>query len=312
MNRFADATALAEANHGIIDLGQLATVGVSADAARQRAARKRLFRVHHGVYAIVPVSLLSWKGRFLAAVLACGPGAALSHRSAAHLHGIRRTNRRRVDVIVPGRHVRERAEIANHCGLHLEPRDLTIVDRIPVSTVSRTFIDLAAVVPMRQLERALDQAEIEELLDMTALAGQLERNPLHPGATKLRTVLTVHVPGTTATWSELEELCLAVSRGAGLPPPEVNAWIDPHDGEPPIRVDFCWRAQRVIVEADGERTHRTHRAFHDDRRRDQRLQSAGWRPLRVTDPQLKAEAPRIAATLLRLLQAAPLAADLAR
>jgi very-short-patch-repair endonuclease len=85
-------------------------------------------------------------------------------------------------------------------------------------------------------------------------------------------------------------------------PPQLNAYVDPGDGEPPIRPDFVWRAQRVVVEADGFGTHKTRHAFEDDRRRDQRLISAGWRPVRVTQRQLKDERARIAALLIDLLR----------
>ena len=131
------------------------------------------------------------------------------------------------------------------------------------------------------------------LYDQLTLIDQLQRNPHHPGTGRLRAVLDGHLAGSTDTWSELEELCLSATRAAGVPPPEVNAWVDPGDGEPPMRVDFVWRDQRVTVEADGFATHRTHGAFESDRRRDQRLHVAGWRPVRVTWRQLVHERARI-------------------
>jgi hypothetical protein len=285
----------------VFSLSQLIALGLSESAVHKRAATGKLYRFHQGVYGIAPLSLLPANARHLAAVLACGPGAALSHRSAADLHGLRRTSRAGIDVIVPGGHTRERPGIDVHCSLTLTPDDITIVDGIPVTTVARTALDLAAVVSRRHAERALDQAEAERLFDLRALTEQLKRNPRHPGAPVLASILATHTAGSTATWSELEELCLAATRAAGVPPPQVNAFVNPGDGEPAIRADFVWRAQRIIVEADGFQTHGTHHAFEDDRRRDQRLTLAGWTVVRVTWRQLCEEPERIAATLIGLL-----------
>jgi hypothetical protein len=293
--------ALATPQHAVLGLEQLTAMGLTEAAVRKRAAAAHLHRVHVGVYSLVPPSMLSLKGHFLAAVFACGQTAALSHRSAAHLLGLRATSRERIDVIVPGKTKHARPGIDCHCSVNLTADDITIVDHIPVTTVARTALDLAAVVPRRQVERALDQAEILEVYDHLALLDQLDRNPRHPGAPTLKAILADHLAGTTETWSELEELCLAATRAAGVPPPEVNAFVDPGDGEPPIRADFVWRAQRVVVEADGFATHKTHGAFETDRRRDQRLHVAGWRPLRVTWRQLTNERARIERTLIILL-----------
>ncbi len=188
-----------------------------------------------------------------------------------------------------------------HRSVTLTPADITTVDGIPVTTVARTALDLAAVVHRRAVERALDQAEILEVYDLRAFADQLARNPHHPGAGTLRAILATHTAGTTATWSELEELCLEATRVAAVEAPEVNAWVDPGDGEPAVRVDFVWRRQRVAVEVDGYRFHRSRGALENDTRRDQRLTLAGWRPLRVTYRQLTEERPRIAALLIELL-----------
>jgi hypothetical protein len=246
--------------------------------------------------------LLSLKGRYLAAVLACGPGAVLSHRSAADLHGLRATVRAGIDVMVPGTASRDRPGIDAHSSVTLTPIDTTLVDNIPVTTVARTALDVAAVVPRRAVERALDQAEVLEVFDLRALNDQLDRNPHHPGAPVLRAILAEHAVGSTVTWSHLEELCLEVARAAGVPPPEINAWIDPEDGEPPVRADFVWRAQKVNVEADGRRFHQTQWAFENNRRRDQRLFRAGWRPVRLTERQLREERSRIVALLVDLLR----------
>jgi hypothetical protein len=286
---------------GVAALAQLVALGLGAAGVRKRARAGRLHRIYRAVYALTPSSLLSLNGRYLAAVLACGPGAVLSHRSAADLLGLRKTDRAPIDVTVPGNGWRRHQGIDIHRSTTLSPADITIVDGIPVTTVARTALDLAAVVRRRAVERALDQAEMLEVFDLNALKDQLARNPHHPGASILKAVLEEHTAGTTVTWSDLEELCLEVTRAAGVEPPQLNAYVDPGDGEPPIRPDFVWRAQRVALEADGFGTHKTRHAFEDDRRRDQRLISAGWRAVRVTQRQLKDERARIVALLIDLL-----------
>lgn len=286
---------------GVAGLAQLVALGIGGTAVRKRAQAGRLHRLYRAVYALTPPSLLPLNGRYLAAVLACGPGAALSHRSAADLLGLRKTDRAPIDVIVPGRTARRHDGIDIHRSTTLTAADTTIVDGIPVTTVARTALDLATVVRRRAVERALDQAEMLQVFDLNALRDQLDRNPHHPGAPALRAVLDEHIAGTTVTWSDLEELCLEVTRAAGVQPPEVNVYVDPGDGEPPIRPDFVWRAQRVTVEADGFGSHKTRHAFENDRRRDQRLIRAGWRPVRVTDRQLRQERGRIVALLIDLL-----------
>ncbi|HEY8764347.1 MAG TPA: type IV toxin-antitoxin system AbiEi family antitoxin domain-containing protein [Solirubrobacteraceae bacterium] len=292
---------LAAAQHAVFSLAQLVALGMTASAVRKRAAVGRLHRVHRGVYSLVPPALLTRNGRFMAAVLACGPGAVLSHRSAANLLGLRASDRATIDVTVPipGGHRRNGIDI--HQGLTLLPQDTTRVAGIPCTTVAPTFLDIATVLKRRGLERAFDQAEVEGLLNLNAIASQVERHPTRRGVTTLRAVLHEHLAGSTFTWSELEERFLALIRSARLPAPEVNAWLDLGDGEPAIRVDFLWRDRRAAVETDGHRTHRTWRATERARRNDQRLTLAGWGHLRLTWFQLTREPERITATVAELL-----------
>ncbi|HEY5317866.1 MAG TPA: hypothetical protein VIJ20_07790 [Solirubrobacteraceae bacterium] len=293
--------ALANAQHAVFDFGALRDLGLTASAVHKRAAARRLHRVYHGVYSLVPPQLLSREGHWMAAVLACGPGAVLSHRSAAALLGLRPTRRARIDVTVPNRSRRAHARIEVHRSTTLTPADTTRVKNIPCTTVARTQLDLAEVINRRGLERAFDQAEILEVFDLRALEDQLARNPHRRGVPLIRSVLTEHYIGSTPTWSEFEERFLAFARADGLPQPEVNHWIVLDDGGPPIRADFAWPAYRVVVETDGRRTHGTRQAFERDRRNDLRLAAALWRPTRVTWRRLDTEAALIETTLRALL-----------
>jgi predicted transcriptional regulator of viral defense system len=294
--------ALAARQYAVVSLDQLRELGLSRRAVQDRADSGRLHRIHHCVYSLVPLNLLGRNGRYMAAVLACGPTAALSYRSAAALHEIRRTARTNIDVTIPGRSPRKHAGIDVHRSTTLTPEDVTTVHGIPCTTVARTILDLAQVIRGRPLERALDQAEILDLLDLAALDDQIERNKARPAARRLQAVLDQHYIGSTPTWSEFEEALLAACRRAKLPMPEVNAWIDPGDADPTaIRVDFVWREQRVIVETDGHETHRTRGAFEEDRLRDQRLTVAGWTVIRITWRQLTQRPSEITDRIARLL-----------
>jgi REase_MTES_1575 len=303
-SRQAGLVALASRQHAVFSLEQLLGLGWTKGAVFERALAAYLHRIHRTVYSLAPRELLSREGHFMAAVLACGPGAALSHRSVADLHGVRRDASTKIDVTVPGTSHRRHQGVRLHRSLTLTPDDVTIVNGIPCATVARMFIDIAEVLPQRALERALDQAEILELFDLWAIQEQLERNAARLGAKRLRATLDEHIPGSTPTWNDFEERFLALARSAGLPDPEVNAWIVVPDGEPAMRVDFVWRAGRLAVETDGRATHGTRQAFERDRRRDQRLTVARWRPVRVTWRQLTRSPAQVTETLLALLRPA--------
>ncbi len=297
----AALAALAIQQHGVFALAQLQALGLGASTVRHRAAVGRLHRIYRGVYSLVPLELLTRDGRWMAAVLACGPGAVLSHRSAAALHELGRTDRTKIDVTVPGRSCREHPGIDVHRSTTLAPSDTTRVNNIPCTTVARTQLDVADVLDRRRVERVFDQAEILQVFDLRQLEDQLARNPRRPGAQLVRAILAEHYVGSTPTWSELEERFLRLVREAGLPIPAVNAWVDPNDGEPPFRVDFLWRAQRVVAETDGHKTHRTRQSFERDRRRDQRLAAARYRPIRVTWRQVVHAPQQLGRTLVALL-----------
>jgi len=292
---------LALAQHAVFGLDDLRELGVTARAVHHRVVTGRLHRLHHTVYSLVPKELLKREGLYMAAVLACGPGAVLSHRSAAVLHQLRDWGSTRIEVTVPRRSARQHEGVKAHRSTTLTPADVTVVKNIPVTTVARTLFDLGEVVTGRQLERSFDQAEIAETLDLRGIQDQLARNPTRRGAKAVRHVLETHYIGTTPTENDFEDAFLALTRGLGLPDPKSQFYIDPGDGEPPIRADFAWPAQRLVVETDGRTTHGTKQAFEADRRRDQRLTAAGWKVIRTTWRQLKYRPRELAPLLLKLL-----------
>jgi predicted transcriptional regulator of viral defense system len=292
---------LATPQHGVIALFQLRRLGLTDDAAQKRRATGRLHRIHRGVYSLVPRELLKREGLYMAAVLACGSGAVLSHRSAARLHGLQNYDYGRIDVTVPKRSQRTHSGVAVHTSTTLTDADVTVVNGIPTTTIARTLFDVADLITARQLERAFDQADAMHALDLNEIRDQVARNPTRPAAKAVKHLLKTHYIGSTPTENEFEEKFLALTRSLKLPDPTPQFWIDPGDGEPPIRADFAWPDRKIVVETDGRRTHGTRHAFESDRRRDQRLIAAGWRVIRTTWTQLTHRPHELKPVLLTLL-----------
>lgn len=292
---------LANRQHGPFSLTQLGALGLSQSAVHKRVKSGRLHRVHRGVYSVAPPELLSLRGQFMAAVLACGPEAALSHRSAAHLHGLRQTARANIDVTTAGPVTHRHDGIDAHSSTTLTAADVTTVDAIPCTTVARTVLDLGDVVPTREVERSLEEGDFLEIIDFRAIEEQLERNPTRQAALRLREAMATLRPDTAPTDNAFGELLLATCRRAGVPEPQRQLWIDPGDGEPPVQADFAWPEHKLIVETDGAAAHRTRHRFEADRRRDQRLAVLGWRTIRITWRQLTREPARVERLLRQLL-----------
>jgi predicted transcriptional regulator of viral defense system len=289
---------LAERQHGVVSLAQLQFAGLTASAVRNRVAAGRLTRIHRAVYA-VGHARLTGHGRSMAAVLAYGPGALASYRTAGGLHGVRQDNRARIDVTVPSASARSRPGIDVHRTTTLEPTDITTVDGIPCTSVARTLVDLAEVVDRRGVERAVNQAEVLQIFDLRAVHEALARAVGRRGAGVLRAVIAAY-EGPTITRRELEERFLALSRSASLPSPAVNAWIVLDDGTA-YQVDFLWREEGLIVETDGWASHGTRQAFENDRRRDRRLRLAEYEVVRFTWRDVAERPAEVTATIRRLL-----------
>lgn len=293
--------AIATAQHGVVSTSQLLAAGVSWAQIRGRCSRGWLRRIHTGVYIVGPARPTQ-RGIWLAAVLA-QPGSVLSHGSAAAAWQVRPRETGDVHVAVPDSiHRRARAGIAMHRTDVLPGCHVTFLDQIPLTTVPRTLVDIAAVVTERQAERALDEAARLRLCDEAAIEAILAAHPRLPGASMMAAVRASHRIGSTLTRSELEERFLALCREYRLPDPEVNARVGPYT------VDFLWREEKLIVETDGWQSHGTRRAYEDDRERDFRLGTCGYHVTRVSYRQVVRE-PRVVAhgirTLLRARALAP-------
>jgi very-short-patch-repair endonuclease len=235
----------------------------------------------------------------MAAVLACGPEAVLSHRSAADLLGIRKSKRARIDVTAPGRRGRSPGGIEAHREGSLVAADRTKANGIPCTSVPRTLLDFAGVEPIWELRKAVGEAEVKRILDKTAVRDLIKHSRGRRGVARLRMVLDEIHPETKRTRSYMERLFLRLCTQAKLPRPEVNVKL--RIGGDGFKPDFLWRDAGLIVEADSRQFHDTDMAFLDDRRREQRLQLAGWRVSHCTWWEIKHEPRRLAETIRGLL-----------
>ena len=286
---------LAGRQNGVVALRQLLGLGVTRKAVEFRLECGRLHTIYRGVYA-VGHRVLSLDGWRMAAVLASGDGAVVSHVSAAALHGLLPSSPAVADVTVRTRRHRRRG-IRWHYAL-LPPDEITTVRGIPVTTVPRTILDLAAVRPREDVERALHESEVRRLTDRLSLPDLLERYPRRHGTRVVRAILAER---RSVPKNALEAAFAAFLRRYRLPLPETNVWLTV--GKHRYEIDCLWRAQRVIVELDGRAVHDTARAFETDRAKDRRLAVAEWLPLRVTWNHLHKGEAQLAGDLRALLVA---------
>jgi hypothetical protein len=241
--------ALAGAQHGVVARVQLLERGLSKEDVDRRLRARRLHRVHQGVYA-VGHRVLTLEGRWMAAVLAAGAGAVLSHGTAAAAWDLRPVGAGAIHVTIPSRSGRERrAGIRIHRTVLMSSEDVTVHRGIPITTPARTLIDLAKTLTGRPLEHAIDLADQRGLVDFDAL-----RESAVPS---LKAVLSRYCAAPTR--SELEERFLTLCDDHGIARPETNTRIEG------IEVDFVWRDERLIVEVDGYAYHRSPATFETDR-----------------------------------------------
>jgi very-short-patch-repair endonuclease len=269
---------LARRPHGIFTAADVAAAGVPRASIADRVRAGRLYRHYRGVYSVVPPKLLRIEGRWLAAVLACGPGAALSHTDAAALWAIRNIGSGPVHVTVPstaGR--RKRPGLAIHRSSTLSlPSQTTVEGHIPVTSPARTISDLRRMLPPSQFKSALHRAQKRDL-DIGPQPEYLD----------------------DPDRSELERRLAALCRRHSLPLPRTQQVIGPY------AVDFYWPEGRLVVETDGWEDHGPREAFESDRERDAWLVAHGHRVVRFTWRQLTREGPKVAETIRRALVRTP-------
>jgi very-short-patch-repair endonuclease len=287
--RSSAAWELARRQHGVLSRGDLLGLGFSDKGIKHRVATGRLHPVAAGVYAVGRPDLTP-HGRWMAAVLACGANATLSHRSAAELWGIGREENRRIDVTI-----RREAKITRR-GVKVRRRaslpERSVVRRfgIPVTNPIQTLIDIATELKPVRLERAVNQADVHDLVDPETLRRSLDAYVGMPGARSLRTMLDRHT--FRLSDSDLEIYFRPLALAAGFPLPLSKQWVLGFE------VDFHFPDHGLIVETDGLRYHRTPAQQARMVKRDQTHTSHGFRVLRFTHWQI-AHAPNEVADVLQ-------------
>jgi very-short-patch-repair endonuclease len=284
--------AFARRQHGLVAARQIVAAGVSRDALRHRVSTGWLRRRHRGVYLVGPLETPHTAA--MAAVLAYGEGALLSHYPAAVLWGLRPAPAHTMHVTVVASGLTSRDGIGAHRTRHLHPADATRQHGIPVTSPARTLLDLAATASAKTLARATDEARIHRLVTDGSLNEQFERYPAHRGIRALTHAIETE---PRLTRSEAERRLLELIRAARLPDPQTNVLVDRYE------VDFLWPEHHLVVEVDGYAFHSMRRSFERDRRRDARLTAMGYRATRVTWRQITDEPEAVIATLAAQLAA---------
>jgi hypothetical protein len=265
-------------------------LGFGPRSIEHRMAQGRLHLVMRGVYA-VGWPRLTREQRWMAGVLACGDGAALSHHSAAELWGIGTESPDTIEISVrrackvrrPGLLVRRRPTLV--------PEDIVVRDGIPVTGIVRTLVDVASQATPLRTERAVNEADKRDLIDPETLRAELDRYAGEPGAPLLRHLLDKRT--FRLSDSELEILFRPIAAEADLPPPLTKQRVNGFE------VDFFWPDLGLVVETDGLRYHRTPATQTRDARRDRAHVLAGMTPLRFTHYEVKHEPAQVRATLSR-------------
>lgn len=290
--RGQELAALARRQHGVVSIRQLRRLGYTHRSVQRGAEGGRLHRLHQGVYAVghTDISLDGW---CLAAVLASGRGALLSHYSAGWLLGLVPTRPIPVHVTTPLPRKRRDA-VRIHRSETLEDCDRTMKRGIPVTSVARTALDLAAIMRFRNLRRFIRRSEELRIFDLADFRSILARNRGHRGAFHLERAIGIYEP-PRLTRSELERELLALLQDAGLPAPSTAFVVAGYE------LDLYWPDLRFAVELDVYATHGGHESFEEDRRRDEDLKLAGVELTRVTGRRLEREPRQVVKRVGELL-----------
>jgi predicted transcriptional regulator of viral defense system len=293
--------ALAKSQHAVFATWQLDSIGVDSRTlvARQRDGRVR--RLYRGVYATGPY--LTLRGRLMAAVLACGPGALLSHRPAGLLWHLTQWKGGPIDVTCTKGRSRRRSDLRPH-NARLRDSDRAVIDDIPVTSVARTLLDLAATVSATELQRAYEQAQHIGVLDIAAITDLLARANGHRGVGPVAALIDYDPTAAAATLSELERLFLDLLRAAGIPMPLTNVLVDG------FLVDAHWPEANLVVELDGYEFHHDRAAFERDHAKLGRMRLAGYEVLPLTYRQVTEEPAWVIGAVRSLLARAASNANL--
>ncbi len=293
--------ALAGRQHGVVGRWQLHELGLGEKMIKTRIAHGGLIRLHRGVYA-VGHRALTVESRWMAAVLAHGPHAVLSHRSAGQLWGLYPRSRIAPEVTCSGSK-RTKRGIVVHRG-SVSGDEMVRVRGIPVTSVPRTMFDLAGLLREREMERAWNEMEVREYTDRLSVPDLLERYPGRKGSVVLARLANRKSLPVGITRNDLEEAFLALVDRFGLSRPRMNVHVALRGKF--YEIDCLWEEQRVAIELDGGGAHGTTRAFQKDRERDRILVAEGYRTSRITWDHIHHTPTEVAADLDQILTPYPL------
>jgi len=282
---------IAARQHGVVTIAQLLNAGLSRQAVSRRVRKGVLHRERWGVYR-VGHRAPSTDARYLAAVLACGETAVLSGMAAAFVFGLVKGSPPAPEVTSAATR-RVRGVITRRVR-RLDPRDVTSYRAIPITTVARTLIDIAAGLSLDALAAACHEAGVRHRVDASMVDAALARRPNVPGVGKLQAIFRGEA---RTTLSRLEREFLAVLRSVGLPLPETNRLVDGR------RVDCRWPEHRLTIELDGYRYHHSRHAWERDRRREREARARGDEFRRYTYGDVTEDRSLMLAELRRLLPA---------
>jgi very-short-patch-repair endonuclease len=284
---------LASRSHGVATRRELLRAGVTPAEIKHRLGTGALIRIHRGVFR-VGHRAPSVEARYLAAVKACGDRSLLAGRAAAHLFGLLKSSPSLPEVLTPTK--RRIDGVHTHRSNGIERKDATKWRGVPVTTIPRTLVDLAALLPPDALARACHEAQVRFRVKPPAVEAVLTRRPNSPGARALRRVLRGEVP---VSLSRLEAAFIAGVREAGLPVPQTNR---PAGG---YRVDCRWPQHRLTVELDSYRYHDTRHAWEQDRQREREARARGDEFRRYTWADVSEDPSHMLADLRALLSLTP-------
>lgn len=282
---------IAASQDNVISLEQLLEAGLGHDAVVHRVKARTMQRLHRGVFLLgaAPPTPMA---RARAAVMACGEGAVVSHRSAAEMFGLLPQTDREVDVTVVSRNPGFHPGVRLHRPRALARHHVTSVRGIPVTSVARTIADLAATESPREVEQAYQEALYREIVTPGSVGAVLEGEPRRRGAPVIRAL----IDDPRMTRSDRERALLKLIDAAQLPRPVTNVRLHGY------LVDAYWPEQRLVLEFDGWRAHGHRGAFDRDRKRDQVMLANGVRAMRVTDRHLTREPVALGARIAQALR----------
>lgn len=288
---------IANRQFGLVTACQLVRCGLSRTSISWRARHGRLHRVHRGVYA-VGHGVLSWDARLMAAVLAAGQGAVVSRHCAIHLWGLSRRAPMSVEILVCDRRVSVPG-VSIRMTRELLREETAVQHGIPVTTVTRTLVDLAPESTPFQLARIMHEAAFHRRLEMDSIERALERHRHRAKIATLREAVWLHMSGSPGTRSTLEDRFVAMLCRAGIEMPAVNQRVHVDGGA--LEVDLVWSSQRLCVEIDGS-GHARPRSIREDARRDALLEASGYRVLRIAGREIENSERAVVGRVIRELR----------